>query len=108
METVHIVKHCDPVPLTAAELEKSMKNIRERFHCMTFLKSMLGNKKQEEGLDKKTKGCKSTGVADKRQAKEPRQDIDFKHKRARKKMFLLKENLGLLSSWRQHKLYSKV
>lgn len=28
-------KHGDIVPLTAAELEK-MKNISERFHCMTF------------------------------------------------------------------------
>lgn len=61
---------------------------------MTFFNLILGNKEQEESLDKKTQGCKSTGVADKRQAKEPHQDIDFKHKRARKKMFLLKENLG--------------
>lgn len=41
---VHI-KHCDTVPLTAAELEKSVKNIRERFHCMTFFNLILGNKK---------------------------------------------------------------
>lgn len=37
-------KHCDIVPLTTAELEK-MKNIRERFHCMTFLNLILGHKK---------------------------------------------------------------
>lgn len=52
---VHTVKHSDTVPLTAAELEKNVKNIRERFQCMSFFNSILGNKKQEESLDKKTK-----------------------------------------------------
>lgn len=54
---------------------------------------------------------KSTGVADKKQAKEPHQDIDLKHGRARKKM--AGETQGFLgykklSSWRQPKLYSGV
>lgn len=39
---IHTVKHCDTVPLTAAKLEKSVKNTRERFHCMTFFKLDFG------------------------------------------------------------------